>query len=369
MPGQELKYLIALTLVPLIGSITARKLIAYTGSAEAVFSEKKNKLLKIPGIGQILAENTRRRDVLEKAEKELDFISRRGIGVKTIFEDDYPERLKQCADAPLVLFYRGLGMLNYPRILSVVGTRSASEYGSEMCRKIIKDLAEFDNEIVIISGLAYGIDYHAHMSALRTGLKTIAVLAHGLHTIYPAIHSRLASDIMINGTLLTDFTTRDNPERNNFLKRNRIIAGLADATVVVESGKKGGALITADFALSYNRDVFALPGRVNDQMSEGCNTLIKENKAALVEGAKDILYFLGWDKTVVRNVPRQSSLFTELSSDEEAVIRILREEDKLGPDIISVRAGLPVSRVSAAVLGLEFKALVSVQPGNIIRLS
>jgi DNA processing protein len=369
MTNEDLKYLIALTFLPMIGSITARKLIAYTGSAEAVFSEKKKNLLKIPGIGRVLAENAMRKDVLDKAEQEIDFIRKKNICVKTIFESSYPERLKQCVDAPLILFYKGLDVFNPSKVLSVVGTRNASEYGIDMCQRLIRELSELDKEILIVSGLAYGIDYQAHVAALKNGLKTIAVLAHGLHTLYPYEHRNLASKIEENGTLVTDFTTMDNPERNNFLKRNRIIAGLADATIIIESGRKGGALITADLALSYNRDVLAIPGRITDPMSEGCNALIRENKAALIEGAKDIEYLLGWDKSKEKSIPQQTALFIEMSPEEEIIVKVLRQEDRLGTDIISIRTGLPVSRVSATLLGLEFKAIVSVLPGNIFKLN
>ena len=369
MEIKDIKYLLALGFLPLIGSITARKLISYTGSAEAVFSEKKKNLLKIPGIGLILAENASRKDVLDKAEKELEVIEKLKISVKTIYDNDYPERLKQCADAPLILFYKGSNLFNASRILSVVGTRNATEYGTDMCQRLIRDLSELSDDILIVSGLAYGIDYQAHTAALRNGLKTVAVLAHGLHTLYPHAHKNLANKIEQNGSLVTDFSTMDDPERNNFLKRNRIIAGMSDATIVIESGKKGGSLITADLALSYNRDVFAIPGRVSDTMSEGCNALIRDNKAALIEGVKDIEFFLGWGSSKTGSIPRQGTLFLNLTPDEESIVSILQKEDKLSPDIISIRSGMPVSRVSATLLGLEFKAVISVMRGNIIRLN
>ncbi len=231
--NQEFRYLLALTFLPQIGSITARKLISYTGSAKAVFSEKKKNLLKIPGIGIVLAENAMRRDVLNKAEQEINFMVRNNIQYITIFDSEYPGRLKQCIDSPLILFYKGIQLFNMPKVLSVVGTRSASDYGIDVCQRLIRELSERNSELLIVSGLAYGIDYHAHVTALKSGLKTIAVLAHGLHTLYPYAHKNLADKIIVNGTLLTDFSTMDNPERNNFLKRNRIIAGLADATVVI----------------------------------------------------------------------------------------------------------------------------------------
>ncbi len=368
MDKEDLRYLIALTLVPAIGSITARKLIAYTGSAKAVFREKKSNLQKIPGIGSFLANSVKPDQVLIQADKELMFIERNHVCLLTIFEKDYPERLKQCTDAPLLIYYKGRNVFNAPKVLSIVGTRSATDYGVEQCRKIIRDLTENNHHILIVSGLAYGVDVQAHMAALQNGQETVAVLAHGLHTLYPYSHKNLAGRITENGALLTDFCTGDNPERNNFLKRNRIIAGLSDATLVVESGRKGGALITADLAVSYNRDVFAIPGRVNDTMSEGCNMLIRENKAALVESFADIGYFMGWDAKDKKNLPRQARLFTELSEDEQKIAEELKKEESLSPDILSLRTGMPVSKISATLLNMEFKALVSVLPGNYYRL-
>jgi DNA processing protein len=368
MDNEDLRYLIALTLVPAVGSITARKLIAYTGSAKAVFSEKKSNLQKIPGIGSFLAGSISTEHVLILADKELLFMQRNLVNHLTIFEKGYPERLKHCPDAPLILYFKGKPVFNSKKILSIVGTRNATDYGAEQCRKIIRDLTENDHHVLIVSGLAYGIDVQAHMAALQYGQETVAVLAHGLHTLYPYAHKNLAGRITETGALLTDFCAGDNPERNNFLKRNRIIAGLSDATLVIESGRKGGALITADLAVSYNRDVFAIPGRVNDSMSEGCNMLIKENKAALVESFTDIEYYLGWDTNNKHTQPRQARLFEELSDEEQKIVDELNKEERLGPDILSLRTGMPVSKISSVLLNMEFKALVCVLPGNYYRL-
>ena len=368
MEQEDLKYLIALTLVPLVGSITARKLISYSGSAKAVFSEKKSNLQKIPGIGSLLAGSIQPEKALVQAEHELLFMERNRINHLTVYDKEYPERLKQCPDAPLVFYYKGKNGFSTEKVLSIVGTRNASEYGIEQCRKLIRDLTEHNYKVLIVSGLAYGIDVQAHMAALQYKQETVAVLAHGLHTIYPGAHKNLALRIIENGAILSDFCTGDNPERNNFLKRNRIIAGLSDATIVIESGKKGGALITADLASSYNRDVFALPGRVSDPMSAGCNALIRDNKAALVEGFEDIVFFLGWDANEKANKPRQAELFAELNEDEKKIADELRKEERLSPDILSLRTGLPVSKISATLLGMEFRAIVRVMPGNCYRL-
>lgn len=364
MDKEDLKYLIALTLLPSIGSITARKLIAYSGSAEAVFREKKSNLVKIPGIGSYLAGVIKPEEALSKAEKEMQFMDKNRVSCITLSDHDYPDRLRQCPDAPLVLYYKGKNVFNTARALSIVGTRRATNYGTDLCKKIIREISESGQNVLIISGLAYGIDIQAHLSALCFEQDTVAVLAHGLHTIYPGAHRTLALKIESRGALLTDFSTGDDPERNNFLKRNRIIAGLSDATLVVESGQKGGALITAELALSYNRDVFAIPGRIGDLHSEGCNALIRTNKAALVEGYSDIAWALGWDRTLNPPLPRQTSMFHDLSTEEQTVVDALTKENNLGTDLLSIRTGFSPGRLSSILLGLEMKSIVSIKPGN-----
>ena len=365
---EELKYLLALTMIPSIGPLTARKLIAYTGSAEAVFKENKQALIKIPGIGQILAERTSEAKLIHKAEEEIEFCNRLGIIVLNFYEEKFPARLKNCPDSPLIIFYRGDNCFNSLKTISIVGTRRASEYGTEICNTLAHEISEHYPDCIIISGLAYGIDYQAHLSAVKNNLRTIAVLGHGLHTIYPSQHKNLAFKIMENGCLCTDFASNMNPERNNFIKRNRIIAGLADATIVVESGIKGGALITADIASSYNRDVFAVPGRVGDAKSMGCNALIKNNKAGLIEGLKDLEYFLGWERGENRPAPRQKLLFTELTRDEEAIVTALKNEEKISLDLLSIKLQWPVSKTSSVLLNLEFEGIVRTFPGNYYRL-
>jgi len=366
---KELKYIIALTLIPHVGSITGRKLIAYTGSAEAVFRENYKTLRKIPGVGDYISRQKNTPGIIEKAEEEILFLKKNNIKWLTYHDTDYPERIRQCPDAPLILYFRGENIFNHPKTLSVVGTRRATSYGIEFCQKIIRDLADKGLDPVIISGLAYGIDYHAHLAALNTGLKTVAVLAHGLHTLYPFDHRRLAGKIEKAGALITDFTSSENPERNNFLKRNRIIAGMSDATLVIESGISGGALITADFAGSYNRDVFALPGRAGDPLSSGCNLLIKNNKAALIESADDLQYLTGWDKKNVQNLPRQRVMFPELNREESEIVKLLETEKKLPLDLISIRMDMPISKISSTMLNLEFQGVVKVMPGNMYMLT
>ncbi|HYW94431.1 MAG TPA: DNA-processing protein DprA [Bacteroidales bacterium] len=367
---EQLRYLIALSMVPSVGAITARKLISYSGSARDVFKLSREKLKRIPGIGDILSTRTGTPGLLEKADREIEFCHRHSISISAFYDEDFPARVKQCPDAPLVLFYRGFNILNATKVISIVGTRRATEYGTSQCQKLIRELSERHPGMVIVSGLAYGIDYQAHTAALKYGLKTAAVMGHGLHTVYPYEHKNLAFKIIEEqGCLVSDFTSGMQPEPNNFIKRNRIIAGLADATIVVESAMKGGALITADIAASYNRDVFAYPGRAGDELSAGCNQMIKMNKAALIEACRDVEYFLGWDSAGNASRPRQGLLFAELSEEEELVVGELKKSDKLNIDDLGIRLGWPVRKLSPLLLNLEFEGLITPLPGNFYKLN
>jgi DNA processing protein len=361
-----LKHKIALGLIPRIGDINARKLVSYFGSVEAIFHEPYRNLIKIPGIGSGIAKYISDRSYLEAAEKEAEYISRNNIRTYFYLDNDYPFRLRQCDDSPVVFFFMGNSDLDAAKILSVVGTRNATTRGKEMCDKIIGGLAAGHPDLIIISGLAYGIDIASHKAALANNLQTIGVLGHGLKTTYPAVHASIAKTIAKNGGLLTDFLSDALPERNNFLKRNRIIAGLSDATLVVESGKKGGALITADIANSYNRDVFAVPGRPDDQWSAGCNSLIKNNKAALTECSDDIEYFLNW-KPEKSKPPVQRTLFSDLDDTEKMIYELLAKEGELTIDSICRSIEIPVYKLSSILLQMEFKGLVKCNPGNVYR--
>ncbi len=367
MMNEKSKYLIALGMIPRIGIITAKNLIAYTGSPEAIFKQKRSMLRKIPGIGEGLAEIIFKSDVMKKAEEELAFIKKNDIKLTTYLDENYPERLKNCVDAPLVLFHKGNANLNCRKILSIVGTRNATREGVKNCNKLIDDLAENHHPVTIVSGLAYGVDITAHKASLKKNMPTIAVLAHGLHMIYPSIHRRYAREIIDNGMIISEFSSQTSVDRNNFIRRNRIIAGLADATVVVESGAKGGALITADIANSYNRDVFAFPGRVNDQYSLGCNKLIKTNKAALIENVKDIEYVMGWEKKCDK--PVQKKIFNHFSPDEEEILSCLKEKEELTIDQIGMILNKPASKISPLMLNLEFSAAVKCLPGKVYCLA
>jgi len=358
-------------MIPKVGSINAKKLIAYCGGIEAVFRQSKKALLKIPGIGDYLATEIANQKVLGKAEQEIEFIEKFGIKALFYLDTEYPERLRQCDDGPIVLFIKGKQEINFNRekFISIVGTRKATDYGRQVCEELITGLSEKGYNPIIVSGLAYGIDITAHKSALKNNLQTLAVLGHGLDTIYPISHRNIAKDIVETGALLTDFSSKTKFDRNNFIKRNRIIAGLSDATIVVESGAQGGALITADLANSYNREVFAVPGNVGSKYSEGCNQLIKANKAALIETPDDIEFQLGWEPIDIQKQPKQIVLFSELTDEEQKIVEYLKVVEQESIDIISIKAQMPVSRVSSLLLNLEFAGVVKSKPGKVFSLN
>jgi len=367
MSEVSLIHKIALSLIPGIGDINARKLVSHIGSVEGVFSESYRSLIRIPGIGANLAKSISDHSYIKTAAKEAEYVTHNGIKVFFYLDNDYPFRLRQCDDSPVTFYLKGSCDMNAARILSVIGTRNATPRGKEICEKIIGDLALGNPDLVIVSGLAYGIDITSHKAALDKNLITIGVLAHGFKTIYPSVHRGVSIEIVRKGALLTDFVSDALPERNNFLKRNRIIAGLSDATLVVESGTKGGALVTADIAGSYNRDVFAVPGRPGDQWSAGCNTLIKNNKAALVESHEDIEFFLGW-KPSCRAVNIQKTLFCELDDQEKIIYENLNLNGEMNIDLLSRTINIPVYKLSSLLLQMEFKGLIKCYPGNIYRI-
>jgi DNA processing protein len=360
-----LRYKIALEMIPHIGSITAKKLIAYCGGVDEVFNQSKRSLLKIPGVGEFIAYQVNHQKVLERAEQEIEFMERYGIGTLYYTDHDYPERLKQCDDSPILLYYKGERCLSYPKVLSVVGTRNATDYGKGLCSEIVSALASRGHQLLVVSGLAHGIDTAAHRAALKSNLPTVGVLAHGLNMIYPAANRNLAKEMLASGALVTDFITGTEPERNNFLRRNRIIAGLADATLIVESGQKGGALVTAELAFSYNRDVLSCPGRAGDRYSQGCNALIKSNKAALVETAEDIENALNWQvKVPKQEQTQQLSMFRSLNPDEEKIVTLLKMVERESIDTISSISGLSMPATSALLLAMEFDGIVKSLPGK-----
>lgn len=367
MSDTELMHKIALGLIPGVGDINARKLVTYTGSVEAVFSEPYSSLIKIPGIGENLARSISERGYLEEAEKEAIWVKEKRIETLFYLDENYPARLRECEDSPVTLFYKGNADLNAPKMISIVGTRRATPRGVEICSDIISNMALLHPDLIIVSGLAYGIDIAAHKAALAAKLQTIAVLAHGMKTIYPPLHTSVAREMITHGGLLTDFTSGSPTERNNFLKRNRIIAGLPVALLVVESGIKGGAIVTAEMAMSYNRDVMTVPGRPSDNWSGGCNRLIKRNIAALVENANDICELLNWSHEKTTQ-PLQTRLFDDFSETEREVFRLLTESEALSADQISTSTQLPISRLSSILLSLEMKGAIRCLPGNSYRV-
>ncbi|MDP4206022.1 MAG: DNA-processing protein DprA, partial [Bacteroidota bacterium] len=297
--SNEIRYAIALSLIPRIGPLVSQKLIAAIGSVDGIFHESAGKLLKIPGIGEALVSRLTSGEVLKKADLEMNFISKNNIKPFFYFNSDYPRRLKMCSDAPLLLYFRGNAEFNQSKVISIVGTRSATAYGRELCVKLLDELHDAGYQVLVVSGLAYGIDSYAHKTSLKNKMPTVGVLGHGLDKLYPPNHGGIAREMIKNGGLLTEFPSGSKIDPKNFVRRNRIIAGLADATIVIESGMKGGSLVTASLASSYNRDIFAFPGRCGDIYSSGCNNLIKNNQAALIESAKDLAFNLGWDEPAV----------------------------------------------------------------------
>ncbi len=366
MPN-ELLYQVALTMVPHIGDVHAKVLVNLYGNATAVFKARKKELEKIEGIGVIRAKSIKEFTDFSRAEEEIAFIEKFKITPLFITGNGYPKRLLNCYDSPAMLYYRGNADLNASRIISIVGTRNHGEYGRWATEKIIEDLQA--ENILVVSGLAFGIDTIAHKAALKHNLKTVGVLAHGLDRIYPSQNKNLAKQMTAQGGLLTDFISNTNPDKQNFPKRNRIVAGICDALIVIESGKKGGSLITAELGNGYNKDVFAIPGRTTDTKSEGCNYLIKNNKAALINSAADLLQDMGWDEQK-KIVPRkQRELFIELSADEKIIAGILQQQESIQIDELYLKSGLSSSTAAAALLMLEMQGIVLSLPGKVYKLT
>ncbi|MBA2744824.1 MAG: DNA-protecting protein DprA [Flavisolibacter sp.] len=364
--NDELIYQISLPLVPNIGDVHTRLLIQHFGDAASVFKAKHSTLEKIEGIGTVRAASIKSFNDFSIAEKELVFLDKFGIKKLFITDPGYPRRLLHCYDAPVLLFLKGDTELNSARIVGIVGTRSASEYGKNITDQMVEALASHD--VMIISGLALGIDATAHKAALKHNLTTVGVVAHGLHTIYPNSNTHLAKEMVKNkGCLVTEFVSGTKPEKHNFPLRNRIVAGLCDAILVIETHYKGGSMITAKLADSYNRDVFAVPGRITDYKSSGCNYLVKNNKAQLITEAEDLLTAMGW-KEKNKKIKKQKELFVELSSEETSIFQLLEEKGPLSIDEINLTSGMSSSQTAAAILNLELHAMIECLPGKVYRL-
>ena len=366
MNPQDLFYEIALTRVPHIGVKLAKNLIAHCRGAEAVFREPSHNLLKINGIGQRHVENLKKSAALSEAEANIKYLIDNSCHIAYYLNDDhYPKRLLQYDDAPILLYYRGTSNLNVLKTVGIVGTRKPNTYGKIQSELIVNSLYEYD--VQIISGLAYGVDSLAHQHAVSKGIDNIAVMGTGLDQIYPAQNRKLAQQIEKKGCVLTEFPINTNPDRENFPMRNRIIAGMADAVVVIQSAHKGGSLITAEFANSYHKDVFAVPGRVDDEMSIGCNKLIKANKAHLIESADDIAYIMRWDSDKPKQT-NQIELFQELSEEEQTIVNYLRTNEEVTIDTLHHQTQLKSSELANHLLSLEFKGIIRSLPGKKYRI-
>lgn len=370
MNENELQYQIGLTLLPNVGDVLAKNLLSYCGSASEVFKTKEKLLQKIPGIGEVSAKKiTKSKNVLLRAEQEVAFILKYNIKPLFFTDDDYPRRLKFCNDSPVMLYYKGNANLNAEKIVAVVGTRLPDDDGKELTKQLIHDLK--GSNIIIVSGLAYGVDMHAHKYALDNELQTVGVVAHGLDRVYPSSHTALAKKMVKHGGLLTDFMSGTNPDAVNFPKRNRIVAGICDALVVVQSKREGGSLITATIANSYNKDVFAFPGKAGSELSEGCNGLIKRNRAGLIENAADLLDAMSWLDSVKKGkhakgkgAEKQLPLLISLSDDEQKIANTFATKKQLHLDEICYASEMTVSNVSTLLLQLEFSNLIKSKPGK-----
>jgi DNA processing protein len=365
---KQLLYQVGLTMINGIGDILGRQLLQTLGEAEAVFSEKPNLLAKIPGIGKTLIAEIKRPEALERAEKELSFIEKNQITCYFLTDKDYPVRLRECPDAPLLFYFKGKADLSAQRIVSIVGTRKITDYGKDITDKLLNQLAQAFPDMVVVSGLAYGIDIQAHRSALKYKLPTVAVLAHGLDRIYPPGHRQTAVEMLEEGGLLTDFPCGTNPDKPNFIKRNRIIAGLADATIVIESADKGGSLITSDIAFSYGRDVYAFPGRTTDIRSQGCNRIIRQNKAGLITCAADFISAMCWDAPETPVQPVQTELLFPENETGSRIMAIMRERKEIHINDLAVETGLPVHELAGTLFELEIDGFVKITPGSVYKL-
>jgi len=356
---------IALTLIKNVGARQARKLIKAFGDAERVFRASHQELMAVQGIGRKIAHAICTEDAQEKAEKQLAFIKKYHITVLFFTDEQYPKRLRHCDDAPVILYFKGKVNFNRQRIIGIVGTRKATNYGKAVCKKLIEALVPY--EVIVISGLAYGIDIAAHTACVHFKIPTIGVLGHGLDRIYPRVHTGIARDMMDNGGLLTEFLPGTMPDKKNFPKRNRIIAGLCDALIVIEASAKGGALITADLANSYFREVFAFPGRATDGCSEGCNFLIKTHRAALITGIDDLVYQLGWESIVIAKEKNPAESSPDPDSSSQKVLAVLKDAILTIDEIID-KTGLPQSKLAMVLLELEIKGNILTSPGKCYQL-
>ena len=370
MPEQEIYYTIALTRMTGFNQSMALQLYRELGSGQAVYEHRGDVGDVLPDCSPRMVEALKNWDeALKRSAVEMDFISKHGIRALTLNDADYPARLRECADAPIVLFYKGNAELNQRYVVDLVGTRRCTTYGQELVRRFLTDLRQLCPQVLVVSGLAYGIDICAHRQALQCGYETVGVLAHGLDTIYPSPHRATAVEMVGRGGLLTEYMSQTEPLANNFRQRNRIVAGISDATIVVESAYKGGALITARIAQDYGRDVLAFPGAVGAPCSEGCNRLIRDNRAGLITSAADFVAAVGWQTvSATAQTVVEPSLFPELSPEEQAVVDQLRLTNDLQLNMLSVKTNLPISQLNALLFQLEMKGVVKPLAGGVYHL-
>ena len=371
--NQETLYAVALTRINYFNVATSLKLYRKLGSATNIMEHRHDIRAVLPDATPRLIKALKDiSDAMRRAEKELEFDESHRIKPLVFNDDDYPQRLRECEDAPLVVYYRGTADLNKQRIISVVGTRHCTVYGQEIISKFISQLKELCPDVLVVSGLAYGVDIQAHRNALKNGFETVGVLAHGLDYLYPTAHRDTATEMLKQGGLLTEFMTSTNADKINFVRRNRIIAGTADATIVVESAAHGGGLITAGIANSYGREVFAFPGNIGMPYSEGCNNLIRDNKAALITSAEDFVKTMGWEQDAKLKKAREKGIerqmFPELTDDETRIVNTLQHTNDLQANIISVKCGLPISTVASTLFNLELKGIVRLYAGGVYHL-
>jgi len=364
MTEPEIIAALRLQAIPNIGDITAKKLISHCGSPMAVFKDKLHHLLKIEGIGQFTLKGLHDAMYLDEAESEYQFLSKENIVASYFMDEDYPTYLKHCVDGPILIFKKGNINLRERRIISVVGTRNITSYGTAFCEAFVEEVAPLDP--ILVSGFAYGVDIAIQKAAMERGLQTVACLAHGLNQIYPKAHKKYVAQMERNGGFITEFWSSSKPDRENFLKRNRIIAGMSEATLVVESAEKGGSLVTADLANGYNREVFAAPGRCTDKYSRGCNDLIKRQKAHLLTSVADLIYLLGWElEEKKEKSPLQKQLFIDLDETENSVYSYLQLNGKQLLDTVALECKLPIFKTSSTLLNLEMKGLIRPLPGKL----
>jgi DNA processing protein len=366
MNHSELYYRLALSQVSGIGPIRYKKLLTHFETAEQVFKQRPKTLKKCGIISDSMAETILQFTGFPVVEAELKYAQQNGIQIHCFDDESYPNRLKNCLDSPPILFQKGPANLNHHRMVSVIGTRSFTDYGRKMCEELIEKLKPFN--VQVVSGLAYGIDIIAHKNCLKHQIPTIGVVAHGLKTVYPAAHSGIAREMLEEGALLSEYFSSAKLEKGNFPSRNRIVAGMSDATIVVETDVRGGSMITAEIAYSYNRDVFCFPGRSIDMKSAGCNFLIRKLKAQMITNANDLAQEMTWKQTTVHKAT-QRELFIEMSDDEKKMVAILREKQPIAIDELLHALKLHSSQMAAAMLSLEMQHIIQVMPGKIIKLA